>query len=327
MSQLVITEYGDVTTALKLDESPDRTLGADDVLVALEAAPINPSDFLLAGGYYAYRPELPAPIGGEGVGRVVEAGSDVDPALVGRRVVVLPTQRQGTWGSRIVAPSGSVVPVSETADALQLAMLPINPATAYRLLTAYVDLEPGDWVGQNLGNSAVGQFVIALAKRAGLRTLSVVRREDAAEQVRALGGDVVLVDGDDLGDRIREALGGDELKLVLDGAGGSSYNALVGALELGGTSVVYASISGERPVLPFPDFLFRDLRTHGMFVVNWVRDAPREELEAVYAELSGLVEDGVLSAAVEATYPIEQYQEAIAHARRTGRGGKVLFTF
>ena len=327
MSRLILTSYGDAATSLTLTADPEPTLGPDDVLVAVEAAAINSSDFLLAGGHYAFRPELPAPIGGEGVGRVLEVGSAVDRGLVGRRVAILPTQRQGTWGARIVAPASSVVPVSETADALQLAMLSINPATAYRLLTGYVDLEPGDWVGQNLGNSAMGQFIVSLAKRAGLRTVSVVRREEAAERVRELGGDVVLVDGDDLGERIGKALDGSRLRLVLDGAGGSTFDALLGALENGGTAVLYSSMSGTRPVLPFPDFLFRDLKVAGMFLVNWVRDAPRAEVEQVYAELSKLVEEGVINASVEATYPIERFREAIAHAQRAGRRGKVLFEF
>jgi NADPH:quinone reductase-like Zn-dependent oxidoreductase len=65
-------------------------------------------------------------MGAEGVGRVVEAGSRADPALVGRRVIMLPSFRFGTWATRTVAPAGNVVP--EDAEALQLAMLAVNPA-------------------------------------------------------------------------------------------------------------------------------------------------------------------------------------------------------
>jgi NADPH:quinone reductase-like Zn-dependent oxidoreductase len=67
-------------------------------------------------------------MGAEGVGRVVEAGSRADPALVGRRVIMLPSFRFGTWATRTVAPAGNVVPVPEDAEALQLAMLAVNPA-------------------------------------------------------------------------------------------------------------------------------------------------------------------------------------------------------
>jgi NADPH:quinone reductase-like Zn-dependent oxidoreductase len=65
----------------------------------------------------------------------------------------------------------------------------------------------------------------------------------------------------------------------------------------------------------------------GFWVINWIRTAPREEIERTYAELVELVEQGVLHAAVEATYPLAAYREAFAHALRPQRSGKVLFEF
>jgi NADPH:quinone reductase-like Zn-dependent oxidoreductase len=177
MSQLILTAIGDVDENVRLETEPDLTLGPDDLLVALEAATVNPSDFTYAGGTYGARPQIPSGLGSEGVGRVVAAGSSADPSLVGRRVVILPTYEQGTWSDEVVVPARNVVAVPEGSDALQLAMLPINPATAHGLLTRFVPLKPGDWIGQNLGSSAVGQFVVALARQAGVRTISVVRRE------------------------------------------------------------------------------------------------------------------------------------------------------
>jgi NADPH:quinone reductase-like Zn-dependent oxidoreductase len=49
----------------------------------------------------------------------------------------------------------------------QLAMLGINPATVYLLLTEYVQLKPGEWLLQNAANSSVGRAVIAIAKARG----------------------------------------------------------------------------------------------------------------------------------------------------------------
>ncbi|HMI70199.1 MAG TPA: alcohol dehydrogenase catalytic domain-containing protein, partial [Solirubrobacteraceae bacterium] len=222
MSQLTLTAIGDPDESVKLDEHPDLTIGSDDLLVDMEAATVNRTDLLLAAGRYGVRPQLPAALGAEGVGRVREVGADADPSLAGRRVLVLPTYEQGTWSDSVVVPARNVIAVGEAGDAAQLAMLAINPATALLLLRRFVDLRPGDWIGQNLGNSALGQYVIALARDAGVKTLSVVRRESAVEQVRAAGGDVVLVDGDDLGERVEAALGGARLRLVLDGLGGAA---------------------------------------------------------------------------------------------------------
>jgi NADPH:quinone reductase-like Zn-dependent oxidoreductase len=327
MSQIILTGIGDVDDNVRIEKNPDLTIDAGDLLVAIEAAPVNPADFLLANGWYGVQPEIPSVLGSEGVGRVLEAGSVSDRELVGKRVVILPTYEQGTWSDRVVVPARNVVVVPEDADALQLSMLAINPATAHILLNRYVDLKPGDWIGQNLGNSAVGQLVIALAKLAGVRTLSVVRREEAAEQLRALGADVVLVDGDDLGERIAGALGDARLRLVLDGAGGTTPSALAGALEFGGTVVSYSSTTGESSPLSLGDLIYREITLRGFWLINWIRNAPRAEIEKTYSELADLVARGVLTVPVEATYALEQYREAFAHARTSGRAGKVLFTF
>ena len=96
--------------------------------------------------------------------------------------------------------------MGDKADPLQLAMIGINPATAYLLLNRYVSLMPGDWIGQTAANAAMGQYIIALAKLAGVKTLNVVRREEAAEQVRQWGGDRVVLQGGNLHKDIEEAL-------------------------------------------------------------------------------------------------------------------------
>jgi NADPH:quinone reductase-like Zn-dependent oxidoreductase len=327
MSQLTLTAIGDIDESVQLDEHPDLTVGSGDLLVDMEAATVNPTDLLLVAGRYGVRPQPPAGLGAEGVGRVREVGPDADPSLVGRRVLVLPTYEQGTWSDRVVVPARNVVVVGEAGDAEQLAMLPINPATALLLLRRYVDLQPGDWIGQNLGNSALGQYVIALARHAGVRTLSVVRRESAVEPVRALGGDVVLVDGDDLGERVEAALGGARLRLVLDGLGGSAPAPLAHALGFGGTLVSYAALNASPPAVGIADLIYNEIVVRGFWLINWIRNAPREEIERTYAELAQLVEQGVLHAAVEATYPLAAYREAFAHAIRPQRSGKVLFAF
>src|SRR6266404_8400174 len=110
--------------------------------------------------------------------------------------------------------------MSDEADPLQLSMMGINPVTAYLLLNRYVSLMPADWIGQTAANSAMGQYIIALAELAGLKTLNVVRRKEAAELVRQWGGDRVVLQGENLHKDIEEALHGKKLSLVLDTVGG-----------------------------------------------------------------------------------------------------------
>lgn len=324
-TQLRLTAFGNPADVVQLTTGPLPVPGAHEVLVALEAAPLNQSDFLLVHGTYGVRPALPAPVGSEGVGRVVQVGAQADAALLHQRVLILPTYEQGTWASHAVVPVRNLVPVPAGADPLQLAMLGINPPTAYLLLSRFTNLMPGDWVAQTGANSAVGQYVIALAKMAGIKTLNVVRREAAAEQVRQLGGDAVVLLGDDLEAQITAALGGQQLSLVLDTLGGTVAGSLAKFVQNKGVLVGYSSEFGHPPVIAPQDLFFRQLSYHGFWLIDWVRNAPAEEKQQVYQRLSDLVARGQLHAAVAATYPLADFAAAFAHAQQTKRDGKVLF--
>src|SRR5712691_11207673 len=156
----------------------------------------------------------------------------------------------------------------------------------------------------------MGQYIIALAKLAGVKTLNVVRREEAAERVRQWGGDRVVLQGDNLHKDVEEALDGKRLSLVLDTVGGTPVGELAKSLNTGSSIVVYGIQSGQFPVFSL-DFVFRGLSLHGFWLANWIRSAPRTEILETYQRLGDLVTDGSLSAAVEQGYPLEQFQEAI----------------
>ena len=327
MRQLQLVAHGEPSDVIQLKAISEPALGTDDVLISMEAAPLNPSDFLFVRGMYGVRPAFPSSLGAEGVGRVAKVGSRVDPALRGKRVLIIPTYEQGTWADHVVAPVRNLVPVSDEADPLQLSMIGINPVTAYLLLNRYVSLMPGDWIGQTAANSAMGQYIIALAKLAGVRTLNVVRREEAAEQVRQWGGDRVVIQSDNLNKDVEDALAGKKLSLVLDTVGGTPVGELAKSLKPGASIVVYALQSGQFPAISPKDLIYRGLSLHGFWLINWIRNAPRTEIEEIYQNLGDLVADGSLSAAVEHVYPLDQFKEAFKQSLKSNRSGKVLFTF
>ena len=275
LRRLQLVAHGEPSDVIELSTVSQPALGQDEVLISMEAAPLNPSDFLFIRGIYGVRPAFPSPVGAEGIGRVTETGSKVDVALQGKRVLILPTYEQGTWADQVIAPVRNIVPVSDEADPLQLAMIGINPVTAYLLLNRYVSLTPGDWIGQTAANSAMGQYIIALAKLEGVKTLNVVRREEAAEQVRQWGGDPVVLQGDNLHEDIEKALDGKKLSLVLDTVGGTSVGELAKSLKTGGSIVVYALLSGQFPAIPAREFIYHGLSLHGFWLINWIRNAPR----------------------------------------------------
>jgi NADPH:quinone reductase-like Zn-dependent oxidoreductase len=95
-----------------------------------------------------------------------------------------------------------------------------------------------------------------------------VRTEEAAEELRALGADLVLVDGDDLRDRIAQGLHGAGLRLAFDGVGGIKAGDLAHSLEFGATLVHYSSVDGTTPVVDLPDRIYKQLAVRGFFIMS-----------------------------------------------------------
>ena len=297
-------------------------LASGQVLIQVLAAPINPSDVLTLTGAYGKLPPLPAVGGNEGVGKVVRLGPDVTSPAVGQ-TVLLPVG-SGTWATHVVGEAKKLMPLPNDADWQQLAMMTVNPPTAMLMLAEFVDLQPGDWVIQNAANSGVGAYLIQLAKIRGLKTVNIVRRDSAVAGIKALGGDVVLVDGGDLAKHVAEATGGALIRLAIDAVGGKSTDNLAMCLAEGGTLVNYGMMSGEPCVVSPSSFVFRDVTLRGFWLALWFRKAtPARQME-VFGEVAKLIATGKLHTRISATYDVGQIKDAVAAAAKGERDGKIL---
>jgi NADPH:quinone reductase-like Zn-dependent oxidoreductase len=158
-----------------------------------------------------------------------------------------------TWAERVKtnAPWLRALP---PGDVNQFAMMGVNPPTAYLLLKDMVKLPRGSWVIQNGANSGVGRATVAIAKSLGLRTVNVVRRDEVVAEVKALGGDVVLVDGPDLAKRVGAETGSAPITLALDGVSDTSPMNLMSCLSESGVLVSYGGTS-RKPMVVHPGSL------------------------------------------------------------------------
>ncbi|GAB3252194.1 zinc-dependent alcohol dehydrogenase family protein [Chitinimonas naiadis] len=317
------TERGPIPQASIAPVAFERpALVQGEALVSVLAAPINPSDVLTLTGQYGMLPPLPAVGGSEGVGRVVELGPDTQGPAIGQ-TVLLPAG-SGTWASHIVAPAARLLPLPNEADPKQLAMLTVNPPTAALLLSDFVTLQAGDWVIQSSANSGVGGYLVQLAKLRGYKTVNIVRRESAVAGVLAQGGDVVLVDGDDLAERVKAATGGAAIKLGIDAVGGAATMRLAACLAEGATVVNYGALSGEACQVSPRELVFRDVSLKGFWLARWFRTTPPAQQIALLTELAGLIATGKLSAPIQASYDVSEIKEAVAAAAVGQRDGKIM---
>ena len=324
MKRIELIAYGAPEEALRCIETDDPgPPGPGEALVAIEAFPLNPADFLLMRGLYGVRPPLPAPLGAEAVGRVLAVGPEVEGLAPGQTVIPL---TRANWAERILAPAAALVPVPDIDDRLQLAMLKVNPATAWHLVHGILQLDPGDWLAMNAGGSALARLVLPLARAAGIRTLFTCRREDAAAEMRDRGADLALIDGADLGDRARAALGDAPVRLGLDAVAGAATGQLADCLSDGATLIVYGNLSGEACRIAAGAILFRDIVLRGFRLPSALEAMSAAEKADFYGGLARRVAEGGLASPVAATYPLDAIADAVAHAGRDGRGGKVLVT-
>ena len=201
--------------------------GPGEVVVAVEASAINPADLLIIEGRYPGPAELPARQGIEGAGRIEVVGDGVEDLAEGDRVMLL---GRANWAETVRLPAEQAVKIPQALDVLEAAQMKANPPTAKFMLEDFVDLEPGDWVIQNAANSAVGRHVIRFAASRGIQTINVVQRPSLAPTLEAIGSDLVVVDGDDLGERVRAEIGNATVALTLDAAGGTPCRHLADCL-------------------------------------------------------------------------------------------------
>jgi NADPH:quinone reductase-like Zn-dependent oxidoreductase len=321
MKAIQIEAFGNPAEVMKLVDVPDvGAPGEGEVVIALEASPINMSDLLMISGRYGYRPKLPAIVGAEGVGRIVAVGSGVTHLKAGDRTVV--PYPSAAWAERIKADARVLRPLG-AGDVNQLAMLSINPATAWLLLTEFVTLQRGDWVIHNSANSGVGRALIGIAKSLGLKTVNVVRRDDVVADIKAIGGDVVLVDGPDLAKRVASETGKAPIALAVDGVADISTTGLLACLADKGVHVFYSAISGKPLVAPAQPLIFRDISIRGFWLANWFKTATPDKITEMYDRLTPLVASGAISSPVAGTYHFGQSAEAVAVASKNR--GKALF--
>src|SRR6201984_619572 len=200
-------------------------------------------------GYFG-GPPAPTVVGNEGFGRVAAVGPGVTNVKVGDHV--LAPNLSLTWRGRLIAPAQGLFPPPD-GDRLQLAQLGSNPPTAALILSEYADLKPGDWVVQNAGNSGVGRSLIAIAKLRGIRTISLVRRPELIDELKAAGGDVVLLDEAAAIEEAVRIIGKGSVRLAVDSVGGDATATLVQLLSDCGVLVL---LSGDRTAdggqRPFP---------------------------------------------------------------------------
>ncbi|KAM4694905.1 enoyl-[acyl-carrier-protein] reductase, mitochondrial-like [Discoglossus pictus] len=314
---LVYSSHGHYTDVLRFKELPLHYNGNDDIHIRMLAAPVNPADINMLQGTYGIMPLLPAVGGNEGVGEVLKTGSQVISVKPGDWVIPVDSSF-GTWRTEAVCKSDEVLPVPRDISILSAATLGVNPCTAYRMLTDFVELQPGDTVIQNGANSAVGQAVIQICASRGLHTINVIRDRPNVTQLidtlRSLGANFVITE-----DTLQKSEMANIFKVVprprlaLNCVGGSSAGNLFCHLQDGSTMVTYGGMSRKPTPLPAKAMIFKNIRICGFWMTQWKRNHKNDlaKLETMVSELSEMIRRGQLVEPICTPVPFHDYSTAL----------------
>lgn len=324
MKALIQTDYGDPGKVLELrDDVPEPEAGAGQVVIDMEAAVVQAADARTVLGADGFRKKLPRTPGYEGVGRICAVGSGVTGLDVGMRVFA--PLGAGTYRER-VAVGAAGLSLAPEGDPVQVALLSLTPTTAYLMLHDFATLAPDDWVLQNAANSPVGRMIIQLARELKVRVVNVVKSSPVIGELKEIGAGAVLLDADDLWDRVKAITQGAAIRLAFDAVGGAATARIASCLVDEGVVVNYGAMTGEPCHLPSEMLGARGIRLCGMSLPRQLARHTPEECQAVSARIGEMLAARRLQARVAGTYELGNSIEAIRHAMTAGdkRYGKVV---
>lgn len=291
-----------------------------DAIVDIEACPINPSDLSMLAGHYGKLNRPPATIGMEAAGRVVAVGKSVTNLKIGDRVMVMANDN---WAQRRKVPATLLHKVPEEINPIQAALMKVNPATALLMLRQQ-KLNKNDWVIQNAPLSNVGRSVLQVARCQGLRTINIVRRPEAIEEVKQLGGTIVLLQSEETQEQLREALPKEKIKLALDAVAGEATATLADCLDKGGKIISYGLLSGKPCQIGANHLIFRDVQLEGFWLSKILNRMSHQQRTELYDEVTLMVKQGHVHGQIDSCFELAQISEALRRSESPERRGKVI---
>jgi NADPH:quinone reductase-like Zn-dependent oxidoreductase len=322
MRSVRFDQFGEPAEVLRVLDVPKPSPGLGQVLVRMRLRPINPSDLMTVRGFYGVLPQLPATPGNEGVGVIEAVGSDVRGVQAGQRVI--PIRTPGTWQEYLVVNAAQLIQPPDSLSDESAAQFIVNPLTAW-IMIEELALQPGQWLLQTAAGSTLGRMVLQIAKLRNFKTINVVRRRAQAQELKALGADeVICTEDEDLVQRVMAITNGAGVLAAIDAVGGQVGGDVVQALDAGGVMLVYGLLSLEPTPINSGQMIFRTSTVRGFWLAEWFRRAPAEKRQAVIGEVLNHMAKGEIIPAVEAEYDLNKITEAVRHAERPGRHGKIL---
>jgi NADPH:quinone reductase-like Zn-dependent oxidoreductase len=331
MRAIVLTALGD-SDHLRLEQRPDPVPGPGAAIVRLRAAALNRRDVFIRRGQYAGI-KLPIILGSDGAGEVVDVGEDVDRGWIGREVVIDPSLNwgsderaqdnafnilglplNGTYAEMVAVPAANLHLKPPHLSWEEAAAVPLASVTAYRALVTRGRVQPGETLLITGIGGGVATTALVMARHLGANIYVTSGHEskiEAAKRLGALGG----VNHRN-GDWVKALVGGIGFRpdVVIDSAGGDTFNKALDALRPGGRLVSYGATLG-----PSPDVEVRRIFWKQLNVFGSTMGSPSD-----FAAMLKLYNVAGLRPVIDKVFPLEQAGDAHIRLEASDQFGKIV---
>ena len=321
MRALLCKQFGPPET-LVVEDMPTPDVGADQVLIDVQAAAVNFPDSLIIEDKYQLKPDLPFSPGGELSGTVAAVGDNVKHLKPGDNVIAF--TGFGAMAEQIATDANRVIPMPDGVDHVTASAFVMTYGTTYHALADRAALKSGESLLVLGASGGVGLAAIEIGKALGAHVIAAASSTEKLDVCREHGADEVInyVD-EDLKDAIKARTDGKGVDGVYDPVGGDMTEKALRGTAWRGRLLVIGFAAGTIPKPPLNLALLKGCSIVGVFWGSFTQREPGENQKQLKTLFNWLAE-GKLRPHISGTYPLERGGEAIQALASRSVSGKVV---
>lgn len=316
MRAIVVREFGG-PEVMKIEEVPQPSPGAGQVLIRVRAVGVNPVDTYIRSGTYARKPELPYIPHADIAGVVEAVGGGVTKVTPGDRVYAYLVT--GGGAERALADEWQVERLPERASFQQGAAIGVPYGTAWRALLMKANARPGETVFVHGASGGVGTAAVQIARSRGMRVIGTAGTDEGLRLVREQGAHHVLNHRDaSYWQQIPALTGGRGVDVILEMLANVNLDRDLDVIAPRGRVVVIGNRG--RVEIDARKAMGKDGTILGMTLFN----TSREEFQEIHAGLVAGLDSGTLHPVIGKELPLEQAPQAHVAVMEPGAFGKIV---
>ncbi len=305
-------------TPARLCDTPEATVGDNQVRVEIRACGLNFADLLMQKGTYQDTPEPPFTLGMEIAGIVTEIGNNVTDLKLGDRVAVY--SGQGGLAESGVFDADRAIPVPDSMSFEDAAAIQIAYGTSHIALEHRARLQPGETLLVTGAAGGVGLTAVEIGKLMGATVIAQARGRDKLAVAQKAGADHLIDADEDLREQVR-ALGGADV--VYDAIGGDVFKAAFRATNPEGRLLPIGFAGGEVPQIPANHLLVKNLTVVGVYIGGYLNFRP-EVVHDSFTTLFRWHSEGRIKPHISHILPLQDVAEGLQLLRDRKSTGKVV---